>query len=61
MEEWHCFKCKVRMEEAELPMEYLEVEGEAQGIRCPSCGAKYILEEFVIAKMVRAEKMVEDK
>jgi DNA-directed RNA polymerase subunit RPC12/RpoP len=49
------------MEDAELQMEYLDVEGEAQGIRCPSCGAKYILEEFATTRMAKAEKMIEDK
>lgn len=61
MEKWQCFKCKVSMEDAELAMEYLDVEGEAQGIRCPSCGVKYILEEFATTKMAKAEKMIEDK
>lgn len=61
MEEWHCFKCKVMMEEVELSMEYLDVEGDAQGLRCPTCGAKFILEEFATTKMAKAEKMIEDK
>ncbi len=49
------------MEEVELPMEYLDVEGDAQGLKCPTCGAKYILEEFATIKMAKAEKMIEDK
>ena len=61
MTEWHCFKCKEKMEETEVSMEYLDIDGEAEGMECPKCGAKYILEEIATTKVAKAEKMIENK
>ena len=61
MVEWHCFKCKVKMEDSEIAMEYLDIDGEGEGLKCPSCGSKYILEDFATTEMAKAEQMIEDK
>ena len=61
MAEWHCFKCKEEMIDAEILMEYLDIEGEANGVECPKCGAKYILEEEATTRMAKGEKMIENK
>jgi DNA-directed RNA polymerase subunit RPC12/RpoP len=61
MTEWYCFKCKERMIETEIEMVYLEVEGTADGLICPKCGAKYITEEVAIEQIAIGEKMVEEK
>jgi DNA-directed RNA polymerase subunit RPC12/RpoP len=61
MAEWHCFKCKEKMIEAEINMEYLDIEGEAEGLVCPKCGAKYIPEEVATSKVAKAETMIENK
>ena len=61
MTEWHCFKCKEKMVETEFTMNCLDIEGKAEGLQCPHCGAKYIPEEFVINNMLKAEKMIEKK
>ena len=44
MAEWYCFKCKERMEETELKLVYLEVDGKIEGLKCPKCGASYVAE-----------------
>ena len=61
MVQWHCFKCKEKMTEEEIPMEYLDIEGEAEGLECPKCGVRYILEEVATTKVVKAEQMIENK
>ena len=61
MAAWHCYKCKVEMEEAEIAVLYLDIDGEAEGIQCPECGVKYILEEIATTKVAKAEKMIENK
>ena len=61
MAEWHCFKCKVEMEETEVPMEYLDIDGETEGLECPKCGVRYILEDIAMTKVAKAEKMIENK
>ena len=63
MEEWHCFACKVKMEEADINMVYtddLEMPG-GMGLRCPSCGVEYLEEDFVIDQVLTGEKMLEGK
>ena len=49
MKEWYCAKDKVKM----LP--------EAEGLRCPVCGAQYIDEETVTGELASAEQMLEAK
>ena len=61
MAEWYCFKCKEKMEAAEIKLVYMEIEAKGEGLRCPKCGASYITEEIAIEKMARAEKMIEQK
>ena len=61
MVEWHCFKCEEEMIDAEILMEYLDIEGEANGVECPKCGTKYILEEEATTRMAKGEKMIENK
>ena len=61
MTEWRCFKCEEKMEEAEVAMEYLEIDGEAEGLECPKCSARYILEDIATTKVAKAEKMIENK
>jgi hypothetical protein len=63
MEQWHCFRCNVKMEEADILMVYmdgLEMPG-GLGLRCPSCGVEYLTEDFVMDQVVMGEKMLEGK
>ena len=43
------------MVETMVELEFSGVEGEAEGIKCPKCEIKYILEETVINKVFPAE------
>jgi DNA-directed RNA polymerase subunit RPC12/RpoP len=61
MAQWHCFKCKEEMREEEIPMEYMDIDGEGEGIECPKCGVRYILEEYATTKVLKAEQMIENK
>jgi len=62
MEQWYCFKCKEKMEETEVTLIYHDTElPGAVGIKCPKCGAEYLLEEFVIRELIPGEKMMEGK
>ena len=61
MAQWHCFKDKVPMVETDLIMTYLEMTNVTEGIKCPKCGAVYLLEETVVEKVNKAEEMLENK
>jgi hypothetical protein len=61
LEEWHCFKCKVKMVESRVRMSYLGKTGSTQGIKCSKCGVAYLLEEIAVGRVAKAEKMIEDK
>lgn len=61
LEEWHCFKCKVKMVESRVRMSYLDVTVPISGIKCPECGVAYLLEEIVVKKVAKAEEMIENK
>ena len=61
MADWYCSKCKEKMEEAEIELVYMEIDGKQVGLRCPKCGTSYITEEIAVDKMARNEKMIEEK
>ena len=63
MGEWLCSTCKVKMEEVDdIQIFYGEVDlPDALGIRCPSCGQEYLLEQFVTDELIAAEEMLEGK
>jgi hypothetical protein len=63
MEDWHCYTCKMNMEETDITMIYmddLELPG-AFGIKCPGCDTEYLLEDFVIDEVAKGEKVLEGK
>lgn len=55
MVQWRCFKCHEDMVETIVELEFSGVEGEAEGIKCPKCEMKYLLEETVVNKVFPAE------
>lgn len=59
--EWYCFKCKEKMVEAEVEIEYLSFPGTAMGIKCPKCGAAYLLEQRVVEEVRQKEDEIEAK
>ena len=44
MKEWYCFKCKEKMEKAEIETTFMEFDGTAEALKCPQCGAIYLTE-----------------
>jgi NAD-dependent SIR2 family protein deacetylase len=60
MEEWYCFKCKEKMEEADISMEFMEIVRFVEGIKCPKCGVPYLSENTAEA-VVEGEKEIEAK
>jgi DNA-directed RNA polymerase subunit RPC12/RpoP len=62
MAEWHCFKCKVKTEDTDVTLTYMDQElPGAAAIKCPTCGVKYLLEDFVVGTVNEGEKMIESK
>jgi hypothetical protein len=49
------------MVEGDVEMAYLETTGAVEGIKCPKCGAAYLLEETVVEKVNKVEEMLENK
>ena len=61
MVQWRCFKCQEDMVEAMVKLEFAGLEGSVEGISCPKCEAKYLLEETVMEKVREAEGEVSVK
>jgi len=62
MGDWHCFKCKQKMEESEVYLSYMGSEFPGiLGIKCRQCGVEYLSEEFVIGQLREGEQMMESK
>lgn len=63
MSKWKCNTCKVEMEEVDdIQIAFGEMSlPEAEGLRCPSCGAEYLESEFVADQLVSAEQMLAGK
>ena len=62
LEQWYCFKDKVKMEEALIPMTYGGLEPvDFLGIKCPKCGAAYLSEEVVMVHLREFEESAEPK
>lgn len=61
MEEWYCFKCNERLEEADIEMEFMEIIRFVEGFKCPKCGAAYLPEQLVVEVIVPGEQEIEAK
>ena len=59
--QWHCFKCKEKIVEGIVRMAYLKRTASIRGMKCPKCGTAYLPEELVVVRVVKAEKMIENK
>jgi len=58
---WHCFRCKERMVEDKVEIEFQEFQTEVEGIKCPKCGTKYLLEDTVREKVIKIEEEMSAK
>lgn len=61
MAQWYCLKDKEKMVETDVMIYYLDIVNAIEGIKCPKCGAAYLLEETAVGKVSEAEKMLENK
>ena len=61
MNEWYCFKDKVKMEEAELILSYMQLTQHIPGLKCPKCGVEYLTEKTVMTSVMAAESALEMK
>lgn len=60
--EWHCFKCKEKVIEEEVELEYLGITFTEKiiALKCPKCKAIYILEDAA-KKVKMGEELIETK
>ena len=61
MVKWYCFKCKEEAEPTSLQMEYLGMDFSMDGFKCQKCGMTYLDEETVKEKVLKTQKMIEEK
>ena len=61
MGEWHCFKCKEKMVEADITTTYLDITRFVSGIKCPKCKESYLTEKTVVEEVSKGEEELEAK
>jgi len=61
MADWHCFKDKVKMADAELVLSYMGLSQHVPGLKCPVCGAECLTEKTVMTVVMAAEEALEQK
>ncbi len=61
MGKWHCFQCKQKMIEAESLGSYLEITRLISCLKCPSCGAAYLTEQYAMEVVAPGEEQLEAK
>lgn len=61
MNDWYCFKDKVKMLEADVKLSYMQLSQRVPGLRCPVCGECYLTEETVMTTVKEAEDMIYGK
>ncbi len=61
MADWYCFKDKVKMQDAQLKLTYMQLIQNVPGIKCPVCGVEYLTEQVVSTVVQAAEDLLEQK
>jgi hypothetical protein len=61
MNEWFCFKDKVKMLETDVQLSYMQLTQRVPGLKCPVCGECYLTEETVMTTVKEAEDMIYGK
>ncbi len=61
MDEWYCFKDKVKMKEADVTLSYMQLTQAIPGLKCPVCGVEYLTERIVMSTVKAAEDLLEEK
>ncbi len=61
MTDWHCYKHKVKMVEADIALKYMQMVQYIPGLKCPVGGEAYLTEEVVMTIVKAAEDILEEK
>lgn len=63
MSKWKCFLCKKEMEEVDdIQISFNDTAlPEAEGLRCPACGAEFLEAEYVVDQLTASEQMLSGK
>ena len=61
MAEWHCFKCKAKMEVGKAKLGFMDYEVDEEALVCPNNHTAYLTEETTIEKVRIAEDLLEEK
>ena len=61
MNDWYCFKDKVKMQETDVKLSYMQLSQRVPGLKCPVCGECYLTEETVLTTVKDAEDMIYGK
>ena len=61
MSNWHCYKCKVAVEEEEINTKFADYDFSYDGLVCPECGEKWLTEDVVMEEISAAEDDAEAK
>jgi DNA-directed RNA polymerase subunit RPC12/RpoP len=59
--DWVCAACDRPLAPAPATLTYLGSDFAVTLMRCPDCGLTLISEELALGKMLRVEKLLEDK
>ena len=61
MDDWYCYRDKVKMQETDVKLSYMRLAQWIPGLRCPVCGESYLTEEIVMNVVKEAEAMIYGK
>lgn len=61
MNNWHCYRCKVAVEEEDIEALFLEYDFSYEGLVCPECGGVWLTEDVVVDEISAAEDDAEAK
>jgi predicted RNA-binding Zn-ribbon protein involved in translation (DUF1610 family) len=59
--DWLCADCGQPLVPGPAVLTYMGSEFSVSLMRCPDCGLTFISEELALGKMLRVEKLLEDK
>lgn len=61
MDNWHCYKCRQELKDADILLEFMEITQFVPGLKCPSCGKPYFVEATVVDIVKPGEDTIESK
>jgi hypothetical protein len=61
MDDWYCFKHKVKMLKTDVKMSYMQMTQRIPGLKCPVGGECYLTEDIVMTTVKEAEDLIYGK